>query len=263
MYTKLFGSIVNSSIWLEDAETRVLWVTMMALADRKGCVYAAIPGLAKAASIPVKKAKEAISKFLGPDKYSADTVRSPERQGRRIEVIDGGWRLLNAEHYNSITNTEDRARQLREAAKRYRAKKASLETSSNVINGNQNHLTPSSDSSSKVIPQIISSHLNSTDTKPDEKKEGEPAPANGSFEDRVITQWNANKGTYPISRLNGRKLLEASIARGASPKDIESAVWNESGCAGKKIWEVLDPLVPKKDPQDDWTREFHKLMGIK
>lgn len=75
---------------------------MLAMADRNGRVWASIPGLANRARVPLEDAKLAIETFLGPDEYS----RTPDNEGRRIEPIDGGWRLLNHEKYRSIRDEE-------------------------------------------------------------------------------------------------------------------------------------------------------------
>lgn len=101
-FTKLFSSITESTIWVEDDRTRLVWITMLAMCDRKGRVWASIPGLANRARVPVEDAERAVDKFLQPDKYS----RTPDFDGRRIEGIDGGWRLLNHEKYRSIRDEE-------------------------------------------------------------------------------------------------------------------------------------------------------------
>lgn len=75
---------------------------MLAMADRKGRVWASIPGLANRARVPVDDCEAAIKRFLEPDKYS----RTPDFDGRRVELIDGGWRLLNHEKYRQIRDDE-------------------------------------------------------------------------------------------------------------------------------------------------------------
>ena len=75
---------------------------MLAMADRKGRVWASLPGLANRARVSLEEAEAAIHKFMSPDKYS----RTSDFEGRRIEVIDGGWRLLNHEKYRSIRDEE-------------------------------------------------------------------------------------------------------------------------------------------------------------
>jgi hypothetical protein len=75
---------------------------MLAMADRVGRVWASLPGLANRARVPLEDAKAAIDTFLAPDPYS----RTPDFEGRRIEPIDGGWRLLNHEKYRQIRDEE-------------------------------------------------------------------------------------------------------------------------------------------------------------
>ena len=103
-YTKLFSSIVTSSIWSEDDKTRIVWVTMLALADEHGLVEAALPGLANAARVSVEDCQKSIDKFLAPDGYS----RSTEFEGRRIERVEGGWKLLNHSMYRAKFSEEER-----------------------------------------------------------------------------------------------------------------------------------------------------------
>jgi len=101
-FTKLFSSITESTIWIESANVRLVWITMLAMSDSKGRVWASVPGLANRARVPVEDVEEALHKFTSPDKYS----RTPDNDGRRIEKIDGGWRLLNHAKYREIRDTE-------------------------------------------------------------------------------------------------------------------------------------------------------------
>jgi hypothetical protein len=113
-FTKLFSSITESTIWAEPDHVRILWITMLAMCDRQGRVYATIPGLAGRARISVEQCEEALGKFTSPDKYS----RSKEFEGRRVEEIDGGWLLLNYERYRELRDSEaDKEKKRRWAAK--------------------------------------------------------------------------------------------------------------------------------------------------
>jgi len=103
-YTKLFSSITESTVWGESYATRIVWVTMLAMADASGKVYGAIPGLARRANVTLQEVEAALNSFLSPDPYS----RTQDDDGRRIEVIDGGWRLINHGKYGSIRGTEER-----------------------------------------------------------------------------------------------------------------------------------------------------------
>ncbi len=101
-FAKLFTSITESTIWIEDDHTRIVWITMLAMADRRGRVWGSVPGLANRARVPVESARTALGKFLSPD---ADS-RTKDNEGRRIEEIDGGWRLLNYEKFRAIRDEE-------------------------------------------------------------------------------------------------------------------------------------------------------------
>lgn len=118
-YTKLFSSIVHSTIWREELHVKVVWVTMLAMATKKGVVEASLPGLADAARVTLRQCQEAISKLSGPDKYS----RTKEFEGRRIEECEGGWLILNHPKYRDLLDTEVRKEQVREAVQRHRQKR--------------------------------------------------------------------------------------------------------------------------------------------
>jgi hypothetical protein len=119
-YTKLFNSIVTSTIWTEDDKTRILWITMLALADQNGEVHASIPGLARLAGIDMESTEKAIACFLSPDPYS----RTPDNEGRRIAKIDGGWELLNHAKYRKMASKEDSKAATAERVRRHRERNA-------------------------------------------------------------------------------------------------------------------------------------------
>lgn len=94
-WTKLFSSIVTSSIWCEDDKTFRVWVALLALSDQEGIVEGSVPGLANLCRLQPAEMRAALEKLASPDPDS----RSPEFEGRRIKKIEGGWRLLNYEKY--------------------------------------------------------------------------------------------------------------------------------------------------------------------
>lgn len=108
-YTKLFGSIIASTIWREDNETRVVWITLLAMSDRHGYVAASLPGLSDLARVSIEHTERAIEKLSSPDKYS----RSREHDGRRIQQVDGGWLILNHGKYREKMSADDRREYLR------------------------------------------------------------------------------------------------------------------------------------------------------
>jgi hypothetical protein len=116
-FTKLFSSITASTVWCLPSDTRVVWITMLAMADRHGRVWASIPGLAKEAAVSVDACRTAIDEFLSPDPDS----RTKVAEGRRIEPIDGGWRIINHAKYRAIRDQEERKAYKAEKQREYRA----------------------------------------------------------------------------------------------------------------------------------------------
>ena len=110
-FTKLFSSITESTVWLTPASTRIVWITMLAMADRFGRVYGSVPGLAHRARVSVEECKEALRTFEEPDTES----RTKEFEGRRILSFEGGWELLNHAKYRAIQNDEA----IRESKRKY------------------------------------------------------------------------------------------------------------------------------------------------
>ncbi len=118
-FTKLFSSIVTSSVWCEDDKTRIVWITMLAMSNRDGIVEAALPGLANAARVSVEDCRAAVAKLEAPDPDS----RSLAHEGRRAAKIEGGWQLLNYASYRRKLSAEERREYKASKQAEYRAKK--------------------------------------------------------------------------------------------------------------------------------------------
>lgn len=117
-YTKLFSSIVASTIWQESKETKILWITMLAVKNQWGIVEASVPGLAKFAGLTLQETEKALAELQSPDPYS----RTKDNDGRRIYECDGGWRVLNHEKYRAMESSETRREQMRVAQAKFRNK---------------------------------------------------------------------------------------------------------------------------------------------
>lgn len=102
-FTKLSAGILASTVWQEPNSTRIVWITMLALADRNGEIAASIPGLAHLARVSIQEAETALQTFMAPDPYS----RTPDNEGRRVEACMGGWRLLNHAAYRARRDSEE------------------------------------------------------------------------------------------------------------------------------------------------------------
>lgn len=118
MYVKLFSSILTSSIWSQDPNIRLVWITMLAMADAEGYVMAAPSGLARVANVPLKDCQDALEVFQEPD----DESFTRDHEGRRIERVEGGWLLLNYEKYREI-RTEKQLKAAARQRRRYHRKK--------------------------------------------------------------------------------------------------------------------------------------------
>jgi hypothetical protein len=128
-FTKLFSSITESTIWSEPDQTRIVWITMLAMADHAGRVWASIPGLANRARVSLEACEKALETLKSPDPYS----RTKDNEGRRIEDIDGGWRLLTHAKYRAIRDTESIRESKRLYMQRKRAESGKGGTKANAV----------------------------------------------------------------------------------------------------------------------------------
>jgi hypothetical protein len=138
-YTKLFGSIVASTIWREDDKTRIVWITMLAIANRSGIVEASLPGLADLARVGVNECQQAVNKLSEPDEYS----RTKDHDGRRIAPVDGGWHILNHAKYRAKMGSDERREYLKLKQQESRDRKKAVNTPSTVVNNGQHSSSPS------------------------------------------------------------------------------------------------------------------------
>ena len=116
-FVKIYGAILDSSIWLEDESTRLVWITMLAMADMDGIVEASVGGLAHRARVSREDCERSLEVLSGPDPDSRDGTT-----GERIVKADGGWLVINHGKYRdkrSPKQVKDAERQARwRAAKR-------------------------------------------------------------------------------------------------------------------------------------------------
>ncbi len=123
-YVKLFNSILISSVWQEDDATRLLWIAMLALADKNGHVTGSVPGLAHVARIPVPSCQKALAILSAPDPDS----QNPVNEGRRIAAAERGWIVLNYKDWRKRLSAEDRREYKRLKQQEYRDKEAEVST---------------------------------------------------------------------------------------------------------------------------------------
>lgn len=89
--TKVFTAMLGSSVWVQSPPaTKVVWVTLIGLSDRHGIVHATDVQLADRARVPLEATRAALERLLTPDPFG-----HPAYDGRHVEVVDGGWCILN------------------------------------------------------------------------------------------------------------------------------------------------------------------------
>jgi hypothetical protein len=77
---------------------------MLAMKNKDGEVFASVGGLAHQSRISKEKTRESLEKFMAPEQDS-----SSRDDGRRIEEIPGGWRLLNHDRVKAEAQAASRA----------------------------------------------------------------------------------------------------------------------------------------------------------
>lgn len=102
-FALLWGKILDSSIWIKESkETKLVWITMLAMKDSEGRIQASIIGLADRAKVSVEECKEALRVFLSPDPDDTSKVED----GIRIREIAGGWEIINHDLYRFSTEAK-------------------------------------------------------------------------------------------------------------------------------------------------------------
>lgn len=100
-FVKLDAGILDSTLWLEDAVTCKIFITMLAMCDQSGLCPATAPGIARRANVPLEEARRAIMILESPDTDS----RSMDEDGRRVMRVDGGYQIINYVKFRNKDHT--------------------------------------------------------------------------------------------------------------------------------------------------------------
>lgn len=91
-FFKAFTSMLDSSVWIDtNSDVKVLWFTLLFMADKNGFVEAALPGLAHRSTLSLESTIKSLEVLMSPDEFS----KSPDEEGRRVLKVDGGWKIVN------------------------------------------------------------------------------------------------------------------------------------------------------------------------
>lgn len=95
-WTPIFSTLVDSSVWLESDLVCKVWVTMLALKNRDQVVPFNAFQLGRKCNKDEAEVLEALKVLSSPD---TKRLEPQAFEGRRIEKVDGGWRILNGKFY--------------------------------------------------------------------------------------------------------------------------------------------------------------------
>lgn len=109
MNVKLRKSFLDSDVWAMPDSVRLVWLTMMFMADDSGFVGAGVLGIARRAGVDGLECQAAIEHLCEGNQPLAAPIL-------------GGWRMVNYERF--VSTQTDRQEANAAAAARYRAKKA-------------------------------------------------------------------------------------------------------------------------------------------
>ena len=123
MYNKLFTKILDSTIWLENDATRLVWITLLACMDEEGfAALSSVGNVAARARVSLEAAQQAIEALESPDHLDP----TQDHEGKRIERVPYGWMILNAGKYRDLIKRETIKAQTRERVAQHRAKRAEV-----------------------------------------------------------------------------------------------------------------------------------------
>lgn len=102
-FALLWGKILDSSIWVKESkETRLVWITLLAMKNSEGKIWSSVIGLAHRAKVSQEECKTALHILLSPDPDDTSKVE----EGRRIREIPGGWEVINHDLYRFSTEAK-------------------------------------------------------------------------------------------------------------------------------------------------------------
>ena len=119
-WTPLFSKIVDSSIWTEPDDVVKVFLTMLALKDADQVVRYNAFALGQRAHKTEAEVLAALKVLAAPDHKR---IEPQPFDGRRIQKVEGGWLLLNGQHYEDMMRAINRRAYKAGKEREYRAKR--------------------------------------------------------------------------------------------------------------------------------------------
>jgi hypothetical protein len=268
-YSKLFGSIITSSLWVEDHIVIRVWIAMLASCNAKGEVEGAVPGFASLCRITPDEMREALSILLAPDPDS----RSKTLEGRRLVEIPGGWRIVNYLEYRERLQEKEgsKAQAMRESRQRKKE----------VTDGNAlpNVTLPASASVDAVVPLLSLDtslkqkkknvpRIKTTELKPDSVKAFE---VTWNKPPKTVRQWNKDtkdyeevpvaKGSRMKAERNFQGIVDAGVATAKELCYAFQAYCLEGEGPKKGFFQHLSTFFgPEKSTYLEWLERARQII---
>ena len=140
-FVPLFSQMLWSSLWREPDDVRLVFITLLALKDKGHRVMNSAYGIGVACwpgdeDHAEERALKALKTLSEPD--TRRRLVPQQYEGRRIEAIEGGWRILNGERYQELMRLEFRraqqAKWMREKREKLRLKSGQTLAERNAVN---------------------------------------------------------------------------------------------------------------------------------
>lgn len=199
-FVKLYGhKLLNSTLWRECWQARLVFVGMLALSDKDGVVdIHHVDILAHRLNLPVEDVETGLAVLEAPDGRS----RTPDHDGRRVLRNGDHWLIVNKEKYREYRTRAQELGRKRTATcrtkKRSAVPDAPLQVTP-VTNSNACNARSSSYSSSDLSDS--DAHVRDVDAPAVEREPGEPDPDPSTFEvvrDEIRLAWPQGTG-QPIA----------------------------------------------------------------
>jgi hypothetical protein len=226
VYVKLFSQILDSSIWLESGDTRIVWITLLAAMDQDGFArFAMVENLARRANVSNEACSSAVSILESPDPNSSDD----SNEGRRIERVPGGWLVLNSQKYRELGSAENRRERVRGYVQKHREK-----AKANVSSGNQDVISSKqvyrkSKHMQKQKQKQKNVDLTALDVTIVESAKAPTSTRQQTPVEEVFQFWQ-EQTKHPLAKLTPKRFrkIQARLQDGYSLSDLQTAV---RGCA--------------------------------
>jgi len=192
-YTKLFARILDSTVWREPDPIRILWITMLALADRDGVVHCTVPGLADRARISIEQCRAGISRFTDTDPDSLTT----SDEGRRIRRVEDGWELINYQKYRSMMSEEEQREKSKIRMANWRKRKKLEESSVTVTPCNASYDIAEAEAEAEAYIKPFSLLAEVSGNGNSRKSKSKADPRHIEFKDLIFRCYNYLNGENP------------------------------------------------------------------